>query len=58
LAVVVLFGWVINYVLSIPQVGPALLQAFIAGGVLLNVLKEEKSCLGKKKAGTGPLRVV
>lgn len=34
-------GWTVNYFINVPQVGSALLQAFIAGGVLLNVLKEE-----------------
>ena len=41
LAVAVFAGWAINYWAEIPRVGPALLQSFIAGGVLLNVLKEE-----------------
>ena len=41
LAVTVLGGWLVNYVARMPQVGPALLQGFIAGAVLLNVLKEQ-----------------
>lgn len=41
LALAVFFGWGINYLFDIHRLGPALLQAFIAGGVLLNVLKEE-----------------
>ena len=48
LAVAVVGGWTVNYFFSVPQAGPALLQAFIAGGVLLNVLKEE---LPKEKEG-------
>lgn len=41
LAVAVLLGWGANYLVQVPAVGPALIQAFIAGGVLLNVLKEQ-----------------
>lgn len=41
LAAAVLGGLVVNYIAVLPAAAPALLQAFIAGGVLLNVLKEE-----------------
>ncbi len=41
LALAVIIGWVINYFVDIPDVGPGLLQAFIAGAIILNVLKEE-----------------
>lgn len=37
----VLLGWWIGYVGGVPEAGVALLQAFIAGSILLNVLKEE-----------------
>lgn len=54
LAAAVAIGWGINYLVAVPQVGPALLQAFIAGGVLLNVLKEElpEAAEGKYRAFT------
>lgn len=41
LAVVVFVGGGINYVITINRLGPAVLQSTFAGGVLLNVLKEE-----------------
>ncbi|HEV2129600.1 MAG TPA: hypothetical protein VGR27_00770 [Longimicrobiaceae bacterium] len=41
LAGTVLLGWAIGYATELPPVWPALLQAFIAGAVILNVLKEE-----------------
>lgn len=41
LVVAVFLGWGINYLFDLPRVGPAFFQAFIAGGVLLNVLKQE-----------------
>ncbi len=41
LAGAVLLGWAVGYAVELPPVWPALLQAFIAGAVLLNVLKEE-----------------
>ena len=34
-------GWVIGYYGSLGVVGPAAIQAFIAGGVLLTVFSEE-----------------
>lgn len=37
----VFLGWWIGYVGGVPEAGVALLQAFIAGSILLNVLKEE-----------------
>ena len=41
LVAAVFLGWAINYLIDVPRAGPALFQAFIAGGVLLNILKEE-----------------
>ena len=41
LAAVVFVGWGIHYMVALPRIVPVLLQAFLAGGVLLNVLKEE-----------------
>lgn len=41
LAAAVIVGWGIGTATSLPPVVPALLQAFIAGGVILNVLQEE-----------------
>lgn len=37
----VFLGWWTGYVGGVPEAGVALLQAFIAGSILLNVLKEE-----------------
>ena len=41
LAGAVLLGWVIDLLTEIPEVAIAVLVAFLAGGVVLNVLKEE-----------------
>ena len=41
LAGAVVFGWAVGYVFKLPNVGPAMLQALLAGAVLLNVFKEE-----------------
>ena len=41
LATAVLGGWLTGYLTQLPATGPALLRAFIAGGVLFNMLKEE-----------------
>jgi hypothetical protein len=41
LAVATLARWTVNRSLEISTVGPAVLQAFIAGATILNVLKEE-----------------
>ena len=41
LAVAVLLGWLIGALTEIPELGIALLTAFIGGGVIMNVLKEE-----------------
>ena len=41
LAAAVLGGWGVGYVTQLPETGPALLRAFIAGSVLFNMLKEE-----------------
>lgn len=41
LAGAVLLGCGIGVAMELPAVGPALLQAFLAGAVILNVLKEE-----------------
>ena len=41
LASAVFIGWGISTFFKLPETVPAFLQAFLAGGVLLNVLKEE-----------------
>jgi hypothetical protein len=41
LAAAVLLGWSVGYFFTLPNFGTAVLQAFLAGGVLLNVFKEE-----------------
>lgn len=41
LAAATLLGWGMGYATGLPPTGVALLQAFIAGAVILNVLKEE-----------------
>lgn len=41
LAGAVLLGWGIGAAIELPAMGPALLQSFLAGAVILNVLKEE-----------------
>ncbi|MEJ7931457.1 hypothetical protein WG922_15890 [Ramlibacter sp. AN1015] len=41
LAGAVVVGWGTGYVYTVPNVGPAVLQALLAGAVLLNVFKEE-----------------
>ncbi len=41
LAAAVMVGWTLNTFIQLPPTVPALLQGFLAGGVLLNVLKEE-----------------
>jgi hypothetical protein len=41
LAGAVFLGWGIGAGLALPAIGPALLEAFLAGAVILNVLKEE-----------------
>ncbi|HEV2150238.1 MAG TPA: hypothetical protein VGR37_22760 [Longimicrobiaceae bacterium] len=41
LVVAVAGGWVTGYLTTLPETGPALLRAFIAGSVLFNMLKEE-----------------
>ncbi len=37
----VMLGWAISYFLGIPDIFPAVLEGFVAGGTILNVLKEE-----------------
>lgn len=49
LAGAVLVGWITGYFMTLPNIGPAVLQAFLAGGVLLNVLKEELPAEKKAK---------
>ena len=56
LSAAVIGGWVVNFAWDLPGIAPALLQAFLAGAVLLNVLKEElpaerKSSYGSFTAG-------
>lgn len=41
LAGAVLIGWIVGFVTEIPEAAIAVLVAFLAGGVILNVLKEE-----------------
>ena len=41
LAAAVVLGWGLNVFLRLPEIVPALLQSFLAGGILLNVLNEE-----------------
>ncbi len=41
LAVAVLLGWLLGLLVAIPEVAIAVLIALLAGGVILNVLKEE-----------------
>jgi hypothetical protein len=41
LALAVLGGWVLGVSLEIPELATSLLVAFLAGGIILNVLKEE-----------------
>ncbi len=41
LAATVLLGWVVGLAANIPEVLIAVLTAFLAGGIILNVLKEE-----------------
>ena len=41
LAGAIFLGWVVGLLSEIPEVGIAVLTAFLAGGVVLNVLKEE-----------------
>jgi hypothetical protein len=37
----ILLGWVVSYAIEVPRAGLGLLRAFLVGGVILNVLKEE-----------------
>jgi zinc transporter ZupT len=58
LAVAIIVGWAIGYGTEIDQAAIAVLFAFLAGGVILNVLKEElpeerKSCFWAFAMGTG-----
>ncbi len=41
LAFAALLGWIVAFLTEIPEVTIAILTAFVAGGVVLNVLKEE-----------------
>ncbi len=41
LAAAIIFGWVIGFGSELSKAAIALLFAFLAGGVILNVLKEE-----------------
>ena len=41
LAAAVVLGWVVGLLTKIPEVAIAVLTAFLAGGVIMNVLKEE-----------------
>ncbi|HET7275491.1 MAG TPA: hypothetical protein VFI91_10050 [Longimicrobiaceae bacterium] len=50
LGLAVLLGWATGYLTEIPDIGAALLRAFIAGGVLFNMLKEELPAERESKA--------
>ncbi|HEY9669327.1 MAG TPA: hypothetical protein V6C91_21120 [Coleofasciculaceae cyanobacterium] len=57
LAAAIIVGWVIGYGTEISEAAIAVLFAFLAGGIILNVLKEElpeerKSCFWAFAAGT------
>ena len=41
LAAAVVLGWVVGLLTKLPEVAIAVLTAFLAGGVIMNVLKEE-----------------
>lgn len=41
LVVAVLAGWGVGYAARIPDVGIAVLQSFLAGYIIMNVIKEE-----------------
>ena len=41
LAAAIIFGWVVGLLTEIPELAIAVLTAFLAGGVVMNVLKEE-----------------
>ncbi|MBF9252342.1 hypothetical protein I2I11_03465 [Pontibacter sp. 172403-2] len=41
LVVALVAGWVVGYLVAVSEAALALLMAFIAGGIILNVLKEE-----------------
>ena len=41
LVVAIVAGWAVGYVVEISEAAVALVVAFIGGGVILNVLKEE-----------------
>lgn len=51
LSLAVLAGWATGYSTELPETGAALLRAFIAGGVLFNMLKEELPAERESKAG-------
>ena len=50
LALAVLTGWATGYWTELPETGAALMRAFIAGGVLFNMLKEEMPAERQGKA--------
>lgn len=52
LIVALLVGWAVGEFGSIPAIGPAAIQAFIAGGVLLNVFSEELPKERQSRLGT------
>jgi TRAP-type C4-dicarboxylate transport system permease large subunit len=57
LAIAIICGWLIGIVTKIEQAGIAVLFAFLAGGIVLNVLKEElpperESCFWSFAVGT------
>ena len=52
LAAAVLARWLVGYFGSLGEAGPAAIQAFIAGGVLLNVFSEEMPNEQQGRLGT------
>ena len=52
LVAAVVGGWMTGYFGSLGPIGPAAIQAFIAGGVLLNVFSEELPEERQSRLGT------
>ena len=51
LAAAVLLGWAIGEAVEVPRVGLALLQAFVAGAIIFDVLKEELPAYRESRYG-------
>ncbi len=54
----VLVGWGIGYTVEIPELAIPILLAFLAGGIILNVLKEELPAERKSRFWAFSLGVV